>query len=104
MVFQISGDDAWVPSSRERCPSCPASPAGPKRRSNPHLAGDGVIMPVAEAVEVNIEEKDLRIDVYHRIFMASVNTDSAVRITHIPTGSSWCVRTRNRSTRTRPRP
>jgi len=65
------------------------SPFDANKRRHTSFASVDVIPEVEEAVDIPLEEKDLRIDVYRSKGAGgqSVNTtDSAVRITHIPTG------------------
>lgn len=65
------------------------SPFDANRRRHTSFASVDVIPEVEEDAEIKLEEKDLRVDVYRSKGAGgqSVNTtDSAVRITHIPTG------------------
>lgn len=65
------------------------SPFDANKRRHTSFASVDVIPEIEEDVDIKIEDKDLRIDVYRSKGAGgqSVNTtDSAVRITHIPTG------------------
>jgi peptide chain release factor 2 len=65
------------------------SPFDANKRRHTSFASVDVIPEVQDDVDIKIEDKDLRIDVYRSKGAGgqSVNTtDSAVRITHLPTG------------------
>jgi len=73
-------------SGVHRVQRVPATESGGRIHTS---AATVAVLPEAEEVDVQIEDKDLRIDVYRSSGPGgqSVNTtDSAVRITHLPTG------------------
>ncbi|HEX3795668.1 MAG TPA: peptide chain release factor 1 [Acidimicrobiales bacterium] len=90
-VFLIKGNDAYVKMEHEagthRVQRVPVTEA--KGRIHTSTA-TVTVLPEAAEVEVDIDPNDLKIDVYRSTGPGgqSVNTtDSAVRITHIPTGT-----------------
>ena len=89
-VAEISGTDVFArlkfESGVHRVQRIPVTESGGRIHTS---AATVAVMPEAEEVDVAIEEKDLRIDVFRASGPGgqSVNTtDSAVRITHLPTG------------------
>lgn len=89
-VAEISGTDVFArlkfESGVHRVQRIPVTESGGRIHTS---AATVAVMPEAEEVDVDIEEKDLRIDVFRASGPGgqSVNTtDSAVRITHLPTG------------------
>ena len=89
-IASISGAGVFArlkfESGVHRVQRVPVTEAGGRIHTS---AATVAVLPEAEDVDVQIDEKDLRIDVYRSSGPGgqSVNTtDSAVRITHLPTG------------------
>ena len=90
VVFMLRGDDVWRKMKYEGGPHRVQRVPVTESQGRVHTSSATVsVLPEAEEVEVEIEEKDLQVDVYRSSGPGgqSVNTtDSAVRITHKPTG------------------
>ncbi|MGP8222366.1 MAG: peptide chain release factor 1 [Acidimicrobiales bacterium] len=90
VTFLVKGEDAWQRLHQEagthRVQRIPVT----ESQGRVHTSSATVnVLPEADEVEVEIEPGDIRIDVYRSTGPGgqSVNTtDSAVRITHLPTG------------------
>lgn len=90
VIFMIEGQGAYsklkYESGVHRVQRIPATESGGRIHTSTATVA---VLPEAEEVEVEIDPNDLRIDVYRSSGPGgqSVNTtDSAVRITHLPTG------------------
>lgn len=86
----VSGKDVFsrlkFESGVHRVQRVPATESGGRIHTS---AATVAVLPEAEEVDIKIEDKDLRIDIFRSSGPGgqSVNTtDSAVRITHLPTG------------------
>ena len=90
-VFSLTGDDVFsrmkYESGVHRVQRIPSTESGGRIHTSTITVS---VMPEAEDVEIEVLNEDLRIDVYRASGPGGqcVNTtDSAVRITHIPTGT-----------------
>ncbi len=90
VVFAVKGDGAYsifrYEGGTHRVQRVPETESQGRTHTSTATVA---VMPEVEEVEVAIEDKDLKIDVYRSTGPGgqSVNTtDSAVRITHVPTG------------------
>jgi len=90
IIFSVEGDDVYrslkYESGVHRVQRVPRTEAGGRIHTS---AATVAVLPEAEEIEVEIDPQEIRIDVYRSSGPGgqSVNTtDSAVRITHLPTG------------------
>jgi peptide chain release factor 1 len=90
ITFSLKGDTAWSHMKHEGGPHRVQRVPVTESQGRIHTSSATVtVLPEAEEVEVDIDPNDLQVDVYRSSGPGgqSVNTtDSAVRITHKPTG------------------
>jgi peptide chain release factor 1 len=90
VTFALRGDRVWSRMKHEAGPHRVQRVPITESQGRIHTSSATVVvLPEADEVEVDLDEKDLKIDVYRSSGPGgqSVNTtDSAVRITHVPTG------------------
>jgi peptide chain release factor 1 len=90
VTFLVKGDDAWARLEHEGGPHRVQRVPVTESQGRIHTSSAVVaVLPEAEEIEVDIDPADLKVDVYRSTGPGgqSVNTtDSAVRITHLPTG------------------
>jgi len=90
VVFVVKGADAWARLEHEAGPHRVQRVPVTESKGRVHTSSATVtVLPEADEVEVTVDPADLKIDVYRSTGPGgqSVNTtDSAVRITHLPTG------------------
>jgi peptide chain release factor 1 len=91
ITFSLRGDGVWARMHREGGPHRVQRVPVTESQGRIHTSSATVtVLPEAEEVDVAVDPNDLRIDVYRSSGPGgqSVNTtDSAVRITHLPTGT-----------------
>jgi peptide chain release factor 1 len=90
VTFVVKGEDAWQRMKHEAGPHRVQRVPVTESQGRVHTSSAAVnVLPEADEVEIEIDPNELRIDVYRSTGPGgqSVNTtDSAVRITHVPTG------------------
>jgi peptide chain release factor 1 len=90
ITFLLKGDDAWTRMKHEGGPHRVQRVPVTESQGRVHTSSATVtVLPEADEIEVDIDPNDLQVDVYRSSGPGgqSVNTtDSAVRITHKPTG------------------
>ncbi|MEY2421464.1 MAG: peptide chain release factor 1 [Acidimicrobiaceae bacterium] len=90
ITFVLSGDGVWTRMKHEAGPHRVQRVPVTESQGRIHTSSATVtVLPEAEEVDVALDERDLQIDVYRSSGPGgqSVNTtDSAVRVTHKPTG------------------
>ena len=90
VTFVVKGRDAWARLKHEAGPHRVQRVPATESQGRVHTSAATVaVLPEADAVDIDIDPNELEVDVYRSSGPGgqSVNTtDSAVRITHLPTG------------------